>query len=101
MLFIKLDIAKAFESVRWAYLLEVMEHLGFGQRWRDIILLLWGSTSLRILLNGEVSRPIQHSRGLRQGDPLLPLLFILAIDPLQKLMDLVTQVDSSIPSGPA
>jgi hypothetical protein len=37
MLFIKLDIAKAFDSVHWEYLLELMERLGFGQRWRDII----------------------------------------------------------------
>jgi hypothetical protein len=44
MLFIKLDIAKAFNSVWWKYLLEVIEQLGFGQRWRDIIALLWGST---------------------------------------------------------
>jgi hypothetical protein len=58
-----------------------MEHLGFGQRCRDILALIWGSTSSRILLNGEVSRPIKHGRGLRQGDPLLSLLFILAIDP--------------------
>jgi hypothetical protein len=52
MLFIKFNIAKAFDSVRWEYLLEVMEQLGFGQRWRDIIALLWGSTSSRISLNG-------------------------------------------------
>jgi hypothetical protein len=52
MLLIKLDIAKAFNSVRWEYLLEVMTQLGFGQRWRDIISLLWGTTTSRIMLNG-------------------------------------------------
>lgn len=40
MLFLKLDIAKAFDNVRWAYILELMEHMGFGQRWRDIFWIL-------------------------------------------------------------
>jgi hypothetical protein len=40
MLFIKLDVAKAFDSVRWEYLLELIEQLGFGQHWRDIMSLL-------------------------------------------------------------
>jgi hypothetical protein len=99
MLFIKLDIAKAFDNVQWEYLLEVMEQLGFEQQWRDIIALLWGSTSSHILLNGAAGRPIQHGRGLRQGDPLSPLLFILAMDPLQKLLDLATQAGLLNPIG--
>lgn len=53
MLLLKLDIAKAFDNVRWEYLLEVMQHLGFGQRWRDIISLTWATFTSRILLNGE------------------------------------------------
>jgi hypothetical protein len=80
--FIKLDIAKAFDSLSWAYLLEVMEKLGFGARWRDWISLALASSSSRILLNGIPGRPIKHERGLRQGDPISPMLFILVMDPL-------------------
>jgi hypothetical protein len=73
MLFVKLDAAKTFDNVRWEYLLELLGHIGFGQRWRDIHALLWSSTSSTILLNGQAGRLIKHGRGLRQGDPLAPM----------------------------
>jgi hypothetical protein len=53
MLLLKLDIAKAFDNVRWEYLLEVMEKLGFDPRWRDMMALIWSTTTLRIMLNGS------------------------------------------------
>jgi hypothetical protein len=75
----KLDITKAFDSVSWPFLVEVMEQLGFGQIWRDIICGLLASSSTQVMLNGFPGQHIIHRRGLRQGDPLSPLLFILAM----------------------
>jgi hypothetical protein len=82
MLLVKLDISKAFDSVRCDYILLLLEHLGFNSRWRDWIFALLATSSSQVLLNGIPGQPIAHGRGLRQGDPLSPLLFALAIDPL-------------------
>lgn len=83
-LLLKMDIAKAFDSVSWEYLLELLQAMGFSPRWRDWIATLLASSSSVVLLNGIPSSKIQHGKGLRQGDPLSPLLFILAFDPLHR-----------------
>jgi hypothetical protein len=77
-LFLKLDISKAFDSVSWAFLIEVLSHLGFGNIWRNLISNLLASSSTQVLLNGSPGLPIRHRRGLRQGDPLSPMLFVLS-----------------------
>lgn len=84
-MFVKLDISKAFDTVNWPYLLSVMTHLGFGHRWRNWISSLWCMASSSFLLNEEPDRRILHCRGVRQGDPLSPMLFLLAMEPLHQL----------------
>jgi hypothetical protein len=56
--------------------------MGFGQIWRDIISGLFSSASTRVLVNGIPWGCITHQRGLHQGAPLSPMLFILAMDVL-------------------
>jgi hypothetical protein len=84
-LFLKLDIAKVFDSVRWDYLLEVLEIMGFSPRWRGWVSILLSTSSSAVLLNGVRGKWYRHFTGLRQGDPPSPMLFILAMEPLQRM----------------
>jgi hypothetical protein len=65
---LKLDISKAFDSVYWSFLLEVLEKVGFDPIWRYVISGLLMTSSTQIMLNGVPREYIQHKRGLRQGD---------------------------------
>lgn len=86
-IFLKIDFAKAFDSVNWDFLFRVMQARGFPGKWMDWIRLLLNTSSSRIVLNGQVSESFQHKQGLRQGDPLSPMLFLLAVDVLQRMIE--------------
>ncbi|WVZ64360.1 LOW QUALITY PROTEIN: hypothetical protein U9M48_013890 [Paspalum notatum var. saurae] len=88
---LKLDISKAFDSVSWSFLLEVLQQRGFGQRWRNLMCLLLSTSSTQILVNGQPGDNIYHHRGLRQRDPLSPMLFILVMDVLNSMVQFATE----------
>jgi hypothetical protein len=70
-------------------LLELLEHLGFSRHWRNWISNLLSAASTRILLNGNPGQRICHAGGLRQGNPLPPLLFVLTMEALNGMFRLM------------
>jgi hypothetical protein len=87
----KIDIAKAFDTLSWGYLLSIMSRMGFSRRWLDWICLSLSTASTRIVVNGTPGRLICHARGLRQGDPLSPMLFVIAMEGLNQLLKAAEQ----------
>lgn len=79
---LKLDMLKAFDSVSWPFLIDVLKHVGFGQHWCNLTCLLLSTSSSQFLVNGGLVEHIFHRRGLHQSDPLSSILFILVMDVL-------------------
>eukprot|EP00253_Pinus_taeda_P012058 PITA_12058 len=84
---LKIDLSKAFDRVSWLYIKMILIHLGFSHSYITWIMACITSPSFSILINGSASPFFQSERGLRQGCPLYPLLFLLVMEGLSRLMD--------------
>jgi hypothetical protein len=83
IIILKLDFEKAFDKLEHQVNLQVLRHKGFLEKWVQWINNLLSSGSSSVLLNGIPGKPFTCKRGVRQGDPLSPLFFVLAADLLQ------------------
>jgi hypothetical protein len=83
---LKIDLSRAFNSVSWAFLFEVLRHMGFGDLFLRWIALLLQTANTKVLVNGVQGERIQHVRGLRQGDPTSPMLFVAGMEVLTAMV---------------
>jgi hypothetical protein len=83
----KLDLEKAYDHVNWEFLLYLLQRCGFSEKWRRWISFCISSVRFSILINGSPCGFFQSSRGIRQGDPLSPLLFVIVMEALSRMID--------------
>ncbi|KAA3467625.1 reverse transcriptase [Gossypium australe] len=85
---VKVDMSKAYDRVEWDFLKKIMLKMGFAESWVDLIMKCISTVSYSVITNGGRGSNFKPARGLRQGDPLNPFLFLICSEGLSSLMRL-------------
>ncbi|KAK1678101.1 hypothetical protein QYE76_038949 [Lolium multiflorum] len=83
---LKIDMMKAYDRIEWAYLHDCLTKLGFADSWINSVMRCVTSARYAVKVNGALTSPVVPSRGIRQGDPISPYLFLLCTEGLSCLM---------------
>lgn len=93
----KVDFEKAYDSVRWRFLFYMMRRLNFGEKWISWIKGCLESSFVSVLVNGSPTSEFKMKKGIRQGDPLAPFLFLVVAEGLNGLMRKAVSTNNFIP----
>ena len=84
---ISIDQEKAFDKVNWQFLMKVLRKFNFGKNFQRWVSILYNNIYSCLLINGNLSELVYIKRGVRQGCPLSPLLYILFVEPLASFIN--------------
>ena len=79
-------MSKAYDRVEWKFLIEVMRKMSFCETWIALIFECINTICYSIFVNGDPKGEIFPTRGIRQGDPLSPYLFLLCLEGLDRML---------------
>ena len=99
---LKLNMSKAYDLGEWKFLEEVMKELGFDEKWVKLIMQCIKTVHYSVVVNGVLVGDIRPSRGIQQGDPVSPYLFILCVEVLSAQLQYAdrTRMLSGVPTSP-
>ncbi|XP_059295395.1 uncharacterized protein LOC132048717 [Lycium ferocissimum] len=84
---LKIDLQKAYDSVEWVFLEQMMDELGFPRKFIGWVRECATTVNYTILINGEPTEPFNAAKGLRQGDPMSPFMFAISMEYLSRRLN--------------
>ncbi|CAJ2637160.1 unnamed protein product [Trifolium pratense] len=91
-MFFKVDFEKAYDTINWNFLERMMIKMGFAEGWMKWIRACIFNSSMSVLVNGSATEDFKVCRGLRQGDPLSPFLFLIVAESLTGLIKRAVEI---------
>lgn len=88
---LKIDLSKAFDCLEWSFIRQCLHHFKLPPKLIELILFCITSYSSSVIVNGKTTEPFQPTKGLRQGDPMSPYIFIMCMEYLGHLISLQVQ----------
>ena len=82
-----MDIEKTYNNISWSFIIQILKRIVFGAKWVDKIRWCISTATFSVLINGSPCGFFRSSKGLRQGDPLSPYLFVLGMEVLSILIN--------------
>ncbi|KAJ0837904.1 putative RNA-directed DNA polymerase [Helianthus annuus] len=90
---LKIDFDKAYDNVNWNFVVDILHHMGFHNKWCSWVSGILKSANSSMLVNGSPTFAFKCEKGMRQGDPLSPFLFLVVMEVLSCMLDKAKEVD--------